>query len=170
MNNSGEFWSDSDSERSKFSEYDGKNEGIRRENWSDSVRFSAGENSDGSVEEKQEDEKKIEGEQKRMRILWWKVPIELVKYCAFKGVIHVWAFSVAAAVMSFVILGRRLYNMKKKTKPLELKVTLDDKKVSQFMSRVARLNEAFSIMKRVPMIRPQLPAAGATLWPVMSLR
>ncbi|KAK4354179.1 hypothetical protein RND71_026373 [Anisodus tanguticus] len=99
MNNPGEFWSDSGSERSKLSEYDGKNEGIRSENWSDSIRFSAGENSDGSVEEKQEGEKKIEGEQKRRRILCWKVPIELVK----------------------------LYNMKKKTKPLELKVTLDDK-------------------------------------------
>lgn len=43
-------------------------------------------------------------------------------------------------------------------------------KVSQFMSRAARLNEAFSVVKRVPVIRPSLPAVGVTPWPVMSLR
>jgi len=43
-------------------------------------------------------------------------------------------------------------------------------KVSQFMSRAARLNEAFSVVKRVPVIRPQLPAAGVSPWPVVSLR
>lgn len=43
-------------------------------------------------------------------------------------------------------------------------------KVSQFMARAARLNEAFSVVKRVPMIRPSVPAAGLTPWPVMSLR
>lgn len=44
-------------------------------------------------------------------------------------------------------------------------------KASQVMSRAARLNEAFSVVKRVPMIRPSLPAVGSTNnWPVMSLR
>lgn len=43
-------------------------------------------------------------------------------------------------------------------------------KVSQFMSRAARLNEAFSVVRRVPIIRPSLPAAGVTPWPVISLR
>ncbi|CAN4081015.1 unnamed protein product [Withania somnifera] len=71
--------------------------------------------------------------------------------------------------MAFVILGRRLYKMKKKTKVLDLKVTVDHKNVSQFRSRAARLNGAFSIVKRVPVIRPQLPAAGVTMWPAMSL-
>ncbi|MCD9641381.1 hypothetical protein HAX54_027547 [Datura stramonium] len=66
-----------------------------------------------------------EGEQKRS-VVWWKVPLELLKYCVFR-VRPMWAFSVAAAVMGFVILGRRLYKMKKKTKGLELKVTVDDK-------------------------------------------
>lgn len=41
-------------------------------------------------------------------------------------------------------------------------------KVSQFMSRAARLNEAFSVVKRVPVIRPQLPATGVAPWPVMT--
>lgn len=43
-------------------------------------------------------------------------------------------------------------------------------KVSQFMSRAVRLNEAFSVVRRVPIIRPSLPASGANPWPVMSLR
>lgn len=44
-------------------------------------------------------------------------------------------------------------------------------KVSQFMTRAARLNEAFSVVKRVPVVRPSLPAPGSIApWPVMSLR
>lgn len=46
-------------------------------------------------------------------------------------------------------------------------------KVSQFKSRAARLNEVFSVVKRVPIVRPALPgpAAGfAPSWPMMSLR
>ncbi|KAK4860148.1 hypothetical protein QYF36_018147 [Acer negundo] len=77
---------------------------------------------------------------------------------------------IIAAVMGLVILGRKLYKIKRKTRSLELKVTLDDKKVSQFMSRAARLNEAFSVVRRVPIIRPALPAPGVNSWPVMSLR
>ncbi|CAI0559400.1 unnamed protein product [Linum tenue] len=68
-------------------------------------------------------------------------------------------FAMAAAVMGFVIFGRKLYKMKRKARSLELKVTLDDK-VSQFMSRAARLNEAFSVVRWVPIVRPMLPAAG----------
>ncbi|XP_059294654.1 uncharacterized protein LOC132047659 [Lycium ferocissimum] len=140
----------------------------------DSVKFGdfdEGQNShlqDGS--EKKENGN-VEGEKKKMSIVWWKVPIELFKYWGLR-VGPVWTFSVAAAVaMGFVILGSRLlYKMKRKTKKLELKVSVNDKKkVSQFMSRSARLNEAFSIVKLVPVIRPQLPAPGITLWPAMSL-
>ncbi|KAK3229748.1 hypothetical protein Dsin_001629 [Dipteronia sinensis] len=102
-------------------------------------------------------------------IVWWKVPFEVLKYCVLK-VNPVWSFSVAAAVMGLVILGRKLYKMKRKTRSLELKVTLDDKKVSQFISRAARLNEAFSVVRRVPIIRPALPVPGVNSWPVMSWR
>ncbi|XAR57490.1 hypothetical protein NMG60_11025652 [Bertholletia excelsa] len=107
--------------------------------------------------------------EKKRSVVWWKIPFEFLKYCAFR-VSPVWTFSVAAAVMGFVILGRRLYRMKRKSSNLSLKVTMDDKKVTQFLSRAARLNEAFSVVKRVPVIRPSLPAVGSTPWPVMSLR
>ncbi|GMJ11712.1 hypothetical protein like AT4G10080 [Hibiscus trionum] len=109
-----------------------------------------------------------EGDQKK--VTWWKVPFELLRYCVLR-VSPAWSFSVAAAVMGFVILGRRLYKMKRKSSSLQLKVTMDDKKVSQFMTRAARLNEAFSVVRRVPIIRPSLPStAGVNPWPVLSLR
>lgn len=39
------------------------------------------------------------------------------------------------------------------------------------MSRAARLNEAFSVVRRVPIVRPALPASGVNPWPaMMSLR
>lgn len=43
-------------------------------------------------------------------------------------------------------------------------------KVSQVMNRAARLNEAFYVVKRLPIIRPSLPAVGVTTWPVASIR
>ncbi|XP_019163865.1 PREDICTED: uncharacterized protein LOC109160138 isoform X2 [Ipomoea nil] len=109
--------------------------------------------------------KKAEVEKKS--VVWWKAPFELLKYCMFRFK-PVWTFSMAAALIGFAILGHRIYRVKKKIRSLELKVTMDDKKVSQFMSRAARLNEAFSVVKRVPVIRPQLPATGVAPWPVMT--
>lgn len=111
---------------------------------------------------------KPEGDEDK-RTVWWKVPFELLRFCVFR-VSPFWSLSVAAAFMGCVILGRRLYKMKQKSRTLQLKITVDDKKVSQFMSRAARLNEAFSVVRRVPVVRPSLPAAGIATWPVMSLR
>ncbi|KAI9075070.1 hypothetical protein K1719_034820 [Acacia pycnantha] len=108
------------------------------------------------------------GGEKR-RIVWWKVPFEVIRYCVFK-VSPVWSLSMAAAFMGFIILGRKLYKMKGKSQSLKLNVTMDDKKASQFMSRAARLNEAFSVVRRVPVIRPTLQAPGMTPWVVMSMR
>ncbi|XP_010275016.1 PREDICTED: uncharacterized protein LOC104610197 isoform X2 [Nelumbo nucifera] len=113
-----------------------------------------------------EEVKSGEGEKKRM--VWWKLPLELLKFCVFR-VSPVWSFSVAAAVVGFVILRRRLYRMKRKSRSITLNVTVEDK-VSQFMSRAARLNEAFSVVRRVPIIRPSPPMGGVTPWPVMGLR
>ncbi|KAL6973705.1 hypothetical protein U1Q18_027892 [Sarracenia purpurea var. burkii] len=109
------------------------------------------------------------GQEGKRSVVWWKIPFEFLKYGAFR-VSPVWTFSVAAAVLGFAILGRRLYKMKRKSRRLQVNVTMGDKKVSQFMTRAARLNEAFSAVKRVPVIRPSLPALGVTPWPVMSLR
>ncbi|KAA0039293.1 uncharacterized protein E5676_scaffold169G00850 [Cucumis melo var. makuwa] len=104
----------------------------------------------------------------KRKVVWWKVPFEVLKYCLFKAS-PVWSFSVAAALMGFIILGRKLYKIKRKSQSLHLKVILDEKKGSQFLSRAARLNEAFSVVRRVPIVRPALPAAGINPWPAMSL-
>ncbi|KAK4752031.1 hypothetical protein SAY87_020829 [Trapa incisa] len=115
---------------------------------------------------------KVEVGSERGRIAWWKVPFEVLRYCVLR-VGPAWSFSVAAAMVGLVILGHRLHKMKQKSRTLLLKVTLDDKKVSHFMSRTARLNEAFSVVRRVPVVRPVLPvpAAGVTpSWSMMSLR
>ncbi|KAL1220332.1 hypothetical protein V5N11_027404 [Cardamine amara subsp. amara] len=72
------------------------------------------------------------------------------------------------AFVGFVMLGRRLYNMKKKSRTLQLKVLLDDKKVA---NHAARWNEAMSVVKRVPIIRPALPTSvGMNQWSMMTLR
>ncbi|KAG2312364.1 hypothetical protein Bca52824_023921 [Brassica carinata] len=106
-------------------------------------------------------------ESKSRETVWWKMPFVLVKYYAFR-IGPVWSVSMAAAVMGFVLLGRRLYHMKKKAQRFHLKVAIDEKKVSRVMSQAARLNEAFTEVRRVPVIRPALPSPGA--WPVLSLR
>ncbi|KAA0034404.1 uncharacterized protein E5676_scaffold1932G00570 [Cucumis melo var. makuwa] len=105
----------------------------------------------------------------KRKVVWWKVPFEVFNYCLFKAS-PVWSFSLAAALMGFIILGRKLYKMKRKSQSLHLKVILDEKKGSSpFMSRAARLNEAFSVVRRVSIVRPALPAAGINPWPAMSL-
>ncbi|KAL3830359.1 hypothetical protein ACJIZ3_019161 [Penstemon smallii] len=124
-----------------------------------------------SMEEANESDtvNKKSNEIEKRGFVWWKMPMEFIRYCVLR-MSPVWTVSVAAAVMGFVILGRRLYTMKRRTKGLDIKVTVDDKKVSEVMSRAARLNEAFSVVKRVPVIRPSLPAVGSTTtttWSVM---
>ncbi|XP_052202907.1 uncharacterized protein LOC127808416 isoform X2 [Diospyros lotus] len=150
-------------------------------NAEDGLEILGGEEAKGSIGESELScenqnaaigETKLGSEEDKRSVVWWKVPFEFLKYCVFRFR-PVWTFSVAAAVMGFLILGRRLYKMKKKSWSLQVKVAMSDKKASQFLSRAARLNEAFSVVKRVPVIRASLPAAAggvASSWPAMSLR
>ncbi|XP_050216773.1 uncharacterized protein LOC126667754 isoform X2 [Mercurialis annua] len=158
----GNFWSDSSGESLVFDDAGKMNEGSEISGES-SARDQAKEENLSVVAV---EEKKGEADEGRRKMVWWKVPFELLRYCVFR-MSPVWTFSMAAAVMGFVILGRRLYKMKRKARSLPLKITVDDK----FMSRAALLNEAFSVVKRVPIVRPLLPAAGVnSSWPVMTLR
>lgn len=93
---------------------------------SDGGNGSLEENSSVVIEGERKSIVKSSGEDEKGRVAWWKVPFEVFKYCILK-VNPAWSFSVAAAVMGLVILGRRLYRMKQKSKSLQLKVTLDDK-------------------------------------------
>lgn len=79
----------------------------------------------------------------KRKVVWWKVPFEVLKYCMFRAG-PVWSFSVAAAVMGFIILGRKLYKMKRKSPSLLLKVTLDDKVSSATIYTPNRLDNLYS--------------------------
>ncbi|KAK2385758.1 hypothetical protein QL285_059721 [Trifolium repens] len=146
-------WNDSDSDNEDTTALiDAKEEVV------DEVGF------DSKVEEEEKDDMK--------RVVWWKIPFEVLKHWVSPLATIPLPLSVAAtaAFLGLLILGRRLYKMKRKTQTLKLNLALDDKKVSQLMGRVARLNEAFSVVRRVPIVRPSLPASTITLRPVMSMR
>lgn len=106
--------------------------------------------------------------EKREKI-WWKVPLGLLKYClvSFKPV---WSVSIAAAVVGIFMLWRKLYRMKRKSRSIPLKLAIDDKKASQFVARSARLNAAFSVVRRMPVIRHSLQESVATQWAALPLR
>ncbi|KAL2335818.1 hypothetical protein Fmac_010264 [Flemingia macrophylla] len=124
---------------------------------------------------KEDDEKREEQvveakEEEDKRLVWWKVPFEVLRYWLNPLPLPVWSLSLAA-LLGLFFLGRRFYRLKRKTQTFKLNLALDDKKVSQFMGRVARLNEAFSVVRRVPIVRaPSLSASSVTLRPVMSMR
>lgn len=122
-----------------------------------------------AIEEVKVEAKSSELEAQRRRVVWWKVPFQVLRYC-FLRASPAWSFSVAAALMGMLILGRRLYKMKKKAKSLHLKIAVVDKRVSQFADQAARLNEVFSMVRRVPVVRASLTGAGANSWPAMSMR
>jgi len=101
-------------------------------------------------------------------VVWWRLPFRLLHCCAWK-VKPVWSFSIAAALLGLVVLGRRMYKMKRKAKGLpQIKIAFDDKRTSQFADRAARLNEAFLVARRVPLLRT---SAGAVLpWSMVQER
>lgn len=105
-----------------------------------------------------------EGE-KREKV-WWKMPLELLKIYIFKAR-PVWSIPIAAALVGIVILGRKLYSMKHKSRNIPLRIAINDKKASQFAARSARLS---AISRHISMIRPSLPASGATQWAALPLR
>lgn len=60
------------------------------------------------------------------RDVWWWMPIELIKFYAFR-VSPVWSVSIAAAVVGIVALVRRLRSSKPKVRLIPLKVRVEDK-------------------------------------------
>ncbi|KAJ0969398.1 hypothetical protein J5N97_022275 [Dioscorea zingiberensis] len=122
------------------------------------------------------EESRVEGETKEMSggngekksEGWWKLPIEVLKFYVLKTR-PIWSVTIAAAIVGVVLLGRRLYRMKQRSKSVSLKASLEDKKTSLLMALAANLNEAFSVMKRAPIIRPTAPAGGLTPWPLLGL-
>lgn len=159
-------WNDSDSENSDISENSDRGVTVSASLTGD---VEVGFDSEEKVEDGEVEEKEVKGDDERL--VWWKVPFEVLKHWVCPVLIPLpLSVAAAAAFLGLLILGRRLYKMKRKTQTLKLNLALDDKKVAQLMGRVARLNEAFSVVKRVPVVRPSLPAPAITLRPVMSMR
>ncbi|KAG6531586.1 uncharacterized protein LOC122052243 [Zingiber officinale] len=105
----------------------------------------------------------------RRETVWWKFPFMLLKFCALKAK-PVWLISIAAAILGFMMLGKRLYSMKEKSRSVPFRIILDEKKASQLKIHAARLNEAFSVVRRGPIIRTSLAAARLDPWSVVSIQ
>ncbi|KAJ3678086.1 hypothetical protein LUZ60_001889 [Juncus effusus] len=151
----------------------------QRDFWSDDSNYSEkreidqigrdiidlGSESDDSVGEVEE-----KAREKRWAV-WWKVPFEMIRLYLSR-IRPVWSISVAAAILGFMVLGRKLFKLNEQYKSRSitpLKIVLDEKKTTQLKARAARLNEAFSVVKRVPLIRASYTANGVTPWPVIGL-
>lgn len=123
----------------------------------DSIHQNSDENSDlRELREEGNTEKKV--------LIWWKLPLDILKLCASRAK-TVWSVPIAAAFIGILMVGRRLYKMKHKSKRIPFKVTFEDKKAaSKLLLRAARLNEV--VVRHVPVIRSTLlPAGGVTPWP-----
>lgn len=123
---SAKFWSDSGRESLVSVKFDEGEMGSSDLDRGINLNKEPADDESAETQEEVKSMAKSGGEGEKRMVLWWKVPLEVLKYCVFK-VSPVWSFSVAAAVMGLVILGRRLYRMKRKSQSLQLKVALDDK-------------------------------------------
>jgi hypothetical protein len=67
------------------------------------------------------------GKEGKQVVVWWRLPFKLQHYCAW-NVKPAWSFSIAAALLGLVMLGRKMYRMKHKAKGLpQIKIAFDDK-------------------------------------------
>ncbi|RWW65609.1 hypothetical protein BHE74_00027075 [Ensete ventricosum] len=64
-------------------------------------------------------------EEKR-RVVWWKLPFELLKFCAFRAK-PVWSISIVAAILGFLMLRKRFSRIRQKPTTIPLKLSLDEK-------------------------------------------
>lgn len=127
---SGGFWSDFSGDESvkgktEMNEYEFRLDGVAREQV---VVEGSGE------DESAEEEGPLEavghapaaGEGGKRCIVWWKLPFELLKFYAFR-IGPVWSLSIVAAALGLVILGRKLYMMKRRARRFRINMGVDDK-------------------------------------------
>jgi hypothetical protein len=129
MNQPREFWSDESNytENREIGQLNG--ERLDPFDWESETRDSV------SEDEKKQIEKRWDA--------WWKFPFEMIKLCVCR-IRPVWSFSVAAAILGAVILGRKLLKsgeQYKSTAPMPLKTVLDEKvNLSLFPLELDHLN------------------------------
>ena len=72
--------------------------------------------------------------EKDKRLVWWKVPFEVLRYWVNPLPLSLpLSVAAAAAFLGLFLLGRTLYRMKRKTQTFNLNLALDDK-VPHFLS------------------------------------
>ncbi|KAG6522919.1 uncharacterized protein LOC122053306 isoform X2 [Zingiber officinale] len=84
-------------------------------------------------------------------VVWWKLPFELLTFCALKAK-PLWSISIAAAVVGVWMLKKRLYRGQK-TQIVPLRIILHEKKALQLKIHAKRLDEAYNIARRVIVVR-----------------
>ena len=81
--------------------------------------------SDSSIGMSNSESISVGGGEKKV-LIWWKLPLDILKLCA-SGVRPVWSFPIAAAVIAILMVGRRLFEMKHRSRKIPLKVSFEDK-------------------------------------------
>eukprot|EP01018_Ginkgo_biloba_P031692 Gb_12741 [translate_table: standard] len=87
---------------------------------------------------------------------WWKHPLGIWK----RQIGTLCSFGVAAAFMGLLILGRGWYRGKHQDRKLRFHVYADDRRISEMICQAARLNQAFSAVRGVPVVRAQISFGG----------
>ncbi|WOL02390.1 hypothetical protein Cni_G11109 [Canna indica] len=149
----------------------GGSHGVDETEHDEAREFSSGGNEKMEGEGEEGDGLGIRGscrEDEGKGVVWWKMPFQLVKLGIFK-MKPIWLIPIAAAMMGFVILGRRLLRMRHKRLSSSLRIAVDDKKASDFMVQASCMNEASVIIRRVPVTRT-FSTTGVVQWPVVLLR
>ncbi|KAG8078695.1 hypothetical protein GUJ93_ZPchr0007g3827 [Zizania palustris] len=101
-------------------------------------------------------------------VRWWHLPMGMLRAWALRAARSAWSVPVAVALLGIVVLGRRLYRMRRQSKAMgRVRLVLDKKKASQFKAQAPHLNGSILMARRAPMIKHMLPVSGVTLWPVL---
>lgn len=90
------------------------------------LRRDGEDSSQESTLEMSSSENNLVGDGEKKVFMWWKLPLGILNLCVSR-VRPVWCISMAAAVIGILMVGRRLYRMKHKSRRIPLKVSFEDK-------------------------------------------
>ncbi|KAL3692314.1 hypothetical protein R1sor_005965 [Riccia sorocarpa] len=106
-----------------------------------------------------DDRQEEEGAEDHACDTWWKRSAAL--WCVqTKQANTLWSLALAAAVMGLVILGQRWQHERCENNHLRLQLCSKDEKISQLIFQVARLKDALSGRRRVPVLRTSSSYSG----------
>ncbi|KAL2635509.1 hypothetical protein R1flu_006988 [Riccia fluitans] len=101
----------------------------------------------------------VEGAEDHACEAWWKRSAAL--WCVqTRQANTLWSLALAAAVMGLVILGQRWQHERCENNHLRLQLCSKDEKISQLIFQVARLKDALSGRRRVPVLRTSSSYSG----------